>query len=107
MAIELLLLVIVKALAELAFMFLLGRAALYILAGHKREGNIFYGVLRIVTDPVIRFARFLTPRMVVDAHIPFVAVLLVAWIWLGIVFWALPAMCNSGYDCSALIERKQ
>lgn len=107
MAFELLLLVIVKALAELAFMFLLGRGALYILAGHKREGNIFYGVLRIVTDPVIRAARFVTPRMVLDAHIPFVAVVLVIWLWLAIVFWALPAMCSSGYDCSALIERKQ
>ena len=107
MALELLLLVMVKALAELAFMFLLGRGILYILAGQKREGNIFYGVLRVVTDPVIRSARFLTPRMVVDAHIPFVAVLLVMWIWLAIVFWALPAMCASGYDCSTLIERKQ
>ena len=107
MAIELLLLVIVKALAELAFMFLLGRGALYILAGHKREGNIFYGVLRIVTDPVIRAARFVTPRIVMDTHIPFVAVVLVMWVWLAIVFWALPAMCSSGYDCSALIERKQ
>jgi len=107
MALELLLLVIVKALAELAFMFFLGRGALYILAGHKREGNIFYSVLRVVTDPVIRAARFLTPRFVVDTHIPFVAILLLAWIWLAIVFWALPAMCSSGYDCSALIERKQ
>jgi len=106
MAIELLLLVIMKALAELAFMFLLGRGALYILAGPKREGNIFYGVLRVVTDPVIRFTRFLTPRVVVDAHIPFVAVLLVVWIWLAIVFWALPAMCASGYDCGSLLERK-
>lgn len=107
MAIELLLLVMVKALAELAFMFLLGRGILYILAGHKREGNIFYGVLRVVTDPVIRAARLLTPRVVVDAHIPFVAVVLVMWVWLAIVFWALPAMCTSGYDCSTLIERKQ
>jgi len=107
MAIELLLLVMVKALTELAFMFLLARGALYILAGPKREGNIFYGVLRVVTDPVIRFARFVTPRFVVDTHIPFVAVLLVAWIWLAIVFWALPAMCASGYDCSALFEMKQ
>jgi hypothetical protein len=107
MAIELLALVIVKALAELAFMFLLGRAILYILAGRKREGNIFYGVLRIVTDPVIRAARFVTPRVVVDAHIPFVAVVLVMWVWLAIVFWALPAMCSSGYDCSSLVERKQ
>ena len=107
MAIELLLVVILKALAELAFMFLLGRGALYILTGHRREGNIFYGVLRVVTDPVIRAARFVTPRMVVDAHIPFVAVLLLVWIWLAIVFWVLPAMCGSGYDCSTLIERKQ
>ena len=107
MAIELLLVVMVKALAELAFMFLLGRAILYILAGRKREGNIFYGVLRVVTDPVIRAARVLTPRIVVDAHIPFVAVVLVVWVWLIVAFWALPAMCASGYDCSTLIERKQ
>ena len=104
---ELLLLLMVKALAELAFMFLLGRGALYILAGRKSEGNIFYQVLRIVTDPVIRAARWVTPRVVVDAHIPFVAALLVTWIWLAIVFWALPAMCASGrYDCTPLLERK-
>src|SRR5262245_21301386 len=107
MATELLLVVILKALAELAFMFMLGRGILYILAGQKREGNIFYGVLRIVTDPVIRAARLLTPRMVVDAHIRFVAVVLLTWIWLAIVFWVLPEMCASGYDCSTLMERKE
>ena len=107
MPIELLLLVVVKALAELAFMFLLGRGVLYILAGAKREGNIFYGVLKVVTDPVFRIARLVTPRIILDAHIPFVAVVLVAWVWLAIVFWALPAMCSSGYDCSTLIESKR
>ena len=107
MAIELLAVVILKALAELAFMFLVGRGILYILAGAKREGNIFYGILKIVTDPVIRLARILTPRVVVDSHVPFVAVVLVAWIWLAIVFWALPAMCSAGYECSTLLERKQ
>src|SRR5690349_9523910 len=105
---ELLIVVIVKALAELAFMFLLGRGILYILAGRKREGNLFYGILRVVTDPVIRAARLCSPRFVPDAHVPFVAVGLVAWIWILCVFWALPSMCASGrYDCSALIERKQ
>jgi hypothetical protein len=105
---ELLLLVIIKALAELALMFLLGRGLLFLLAGRKRAGNLFYQILCIVTDPVIRAARWLTPRLVMDAHIPFVAVLLVAWIWLAIVFWALPTMCSSGsYDCRALMERKQ
>lgn len=107
MPLELLLLVILKALAELAFMFLLGRGALYVLAGRKRAGNLFYQVLCVVTDPVLRLARWLAPRLVMDAHIPFVAVLLVAWVWLAIVFWALPTMCASGYDCRALLERRQ
>ena len=108
MSTELLLVVILKALAELAFMFLLGRGILYVLAGRKREGNLFYGILRIVTDPVIRAARWISPRVVLDAHIPFVAVALVAWAWVLIVFFVLPAMCNSGkYDCRTIIERKQ
>ena len=105
---ELLLLVIVKALAELAFMFLLGRGALYVLAGRKREGNLLYQILRILTDPLLRAARWISPRFVLDAHIPFVAVALVAWLWLAIVFWALPSMCASGkYDCTTLLERKR
>jgi len=108
MQIELLLVVIVKALAELAGMFLLGRGLLWLLAGRKRMDNIFYQVLAIVTDPVIRAARWLTPRLVVDSHIPLVAFVLVLWIWLAIVFWVLPEMCASGqYDCSTLLERKR
>ena len=104
---ELLLVVIVKALAELAGMFLLGRGLLWVLAGRKRMDNIFYQVLSIVTDPVLRAARFIAPRIVVDSHIPLVAFVLVAWIWLAIVFWVLPEMCSSGsYDCSSLMQRK-
>jgi hypothetical protein len=106
MQIELLLVVMVKALAELAGMFLLGRGLLWVLAGRKRMDNIFYQVLAVVTDPLIRATRFLAPRVVLDSHIPVVTFALVAWIWLAIVFWVLPAMCSSGYDCSSLIQRK-
>jgi hypothetical protein len=105
---ELLLVVILKALAELAFLFLLGRGLLYILAGRRRAGNMFYQVFCIVTDPILRAARWVTPRIIIDRHIPFVAVVLVAWIWIAIVIWALPTMCSSGkYDCTALLERKR
>lgn len=105
---EILLLLMVKAVAELAFFFLLGRGLLYLLAGRGRRDNLFYQILRIVTDPVIRAARWLTPRLVLDAHIPLVAVLLVVWVWLGIVFWALPSMCAPGrYDCTALYESRR
>ena len=50
----------------------------------------------IVTNPVIRAARWITPRMIMDSHIPVVAFVLVLWIWLAIVFWVLPEMCGSG-----------
>jgi hypothetical protein len=103
---ELLLVVIVKALAELAGMFLLGRGLLWVLAGRKRMDNIFYQVLAIVTDPLLRFTRWIAPRVVLDSYIPAIAFGLVLWVWVAIVFWVLPQMCSSGYDCSALLERK-
>jgi hypothetical protein len=107
MQIELLLVVIVKALAELAGMFLLGRGLLWVLAGRKRMDNIFYQVLSIVTDPLLRLTRWSAPRVVMDSYIPAIAFGLVLWVWLAIVFWVLPEMCSSGYDCSALMERKR
>jgi hypothetical protein len=104
---ELLVVVIAKALAELAGMFLLGRGALYILAGRKREENLFYQILSVITNPVIRATRWITPRIVLDRHVPFVAFLLVCWIWLAIVFWLLPEMCGSpSIDCRPLLERR-
>ena len=107
MQIELLVVVILKALAELAAMFLLGRGLLWLLAGGRRMDNVFYQVLAVVTDPLLRAARWLAPRVVLDGYIPAIAFALVAWVWIAIVFWALPEMCASGYDCSALLERKR
>src|SRR5262245_3458648 len=105
---ELLLVVIAKALAELAGMFLLGRGLLWLLAGRRRMDNIFYQVLAIVTDPLLRFTRWIAPRFVLDSHMPWLAFGLVLWLWLAIVFWVLPEMCSSGqYDCSSLMERKR
>ena len=104
---ELLLVVILKALAELAGMFLLGRGLLWVLAGRKRMENIFYQVLSVVTDPLIRATRWLAPRVVLDEYIPAIAFGLVLWVWVAIVFWVLPEMCASGYDCSSLLERKR
>ena len=108
MQIELLLIVVAKALAELAGLFLLGRGLLYLLAGHKRDTNLFYQVMCVVTNPVIRFARLITPKLVIDAHIPYVAFLLVVWVWVVVVFWIIPEVCGSGsVDCSPLLERKR
>lgn len=62
--------VILKALVEVALVAYLGRGALYVLAGASRDRNPIYGLFRIVTSPVDRVARLLAPRFVLDRHIP-------------------------------------
>lgn len=104
---ELLAIVVLKALAELAGMFLLGRGLLYLLAGQKRDSNLFYQILCVVTNPVVRLTRTITPKVVIDRHIPYVAFMLVVWVWIGVVFLWLPDACSGRVDCSELIERKR
>lgn len=107
---ELLAVVIAKALMELAGMFLLGRGVLYVLTGFgsaPRESNFFYQIICVVTNPILRLARLVTPRFIVDQHVGYVAFLLVAWVWVAIVFWLLPEMCGwPSIDCRPLLERK-
>jgi hypothetical protein len=105
---EVLMIVIAKALAELTGLFLLGRGMLYLLAGHKRDTNLFYQVMCVVTNPVIRLTRLITPKVVIDRHVPFVAFLLIAWIWVVVVFWIVPEVCGGGtVDCSPLLQGKR
>lgn len=70
------LVVILKALNEIALMSMLGQGILWLLAGKRREGNVVYGILRTITSPVMKLARALTPRVVLDQHIWLVALFL-------------------------------
>lgn len=78
----LLLVEIVKALAEIALLSLLGQGVLWILAGRRREQNPFYQLFRILTRPLLRGARFVSPRVVLDQHLPLVAFLLLSFVWI-------------------------
>ena len=71
------LVIILKAINEVALMALLGQAALYVLAGARRDTNPVYGILKAVTAPVMKLARLVTPRVVLDRHIGFVALFIV------------------------------
>lgn len=73
---------IFKLLAEIAMLTLLGQGVLALLAGAKRDQNMFYQMLQIVTRPVLRAARFVAPKVVIDRHVPLVAALLLFFIWL-------------------------
>jgi hypothetical protein len=73
-----------KLMTEVALMALLGQWVLGWLVGARRDGNLFYQVLQGIGRPAIWLARRLSPRVVLDAHIPLVAFLLLVLLWLGL-----------------------
>lgn len=78
-----LLAVSVKLLAEIALTALIGRGALGLLAGPAREHNGVYRLFVLATDPVLRVTRRVTPRALIDGHVPWVAGLLLSMVWLA------------------------
>lgn len=76
--------VILKALTEVAGVGMLGQGLLWVLAGAKREQNSMYTFFKVVTTPVMKATRFITPRVVLDQHIGLVAFFLVTLLWLAL-----------------------
>jgi len=74
------LVIILKALNEIALLALLGQGVMYLFAGAKRDSNPIYFLFKTLTAPVMKFTRLITPRIIIDQHIGFVAlfILLVA-----------------------------
>ncbi|MEJ7928671.1 hypothetical protein WG922_01675 [Ramlibacter sp. AN1015] len=78
-----------KLVAEIALMALLGRWVLGLLAGAKREQNLFYQVLDMTVRPFTWAARRLTPRVVLDRHVPLVAFLALGFAWIAVTIWRI------------------
>jgi hypothetical protein len=81
---ELLIVSMARVLVEIAAWFMLGQALLHVLAGRKRAENFVYQLFALLTRPVMRITRAITPRIVRDEHIPVAAFLLVLWLWIGL-----------------------
>ena len=72
----------VKLIAEIALMAFAGQWLLGLLAGQRRDTNLFYRLLKVLTDPFVKGARWITPRIVLERHLPLVAFLVLAFVWL-------------------------
>ena len=77
----LLLAMILKALVEVALIVLVGQGILFVFAGASRQQNVVYRIFATVTAPIMKGARFITPRFIVDQHIGFVAFFLLVMLW--------------------------
>jgi uncharacterized protein YggT (Ycf19 family) len=88
---------ILKALLEVAGVAFLGQGLLWLLAGASREKNPVYQLFRIVTSPVTRLTRAITPRIVLDQHIWLVAFLLLLVAWLILTVFKARTCLQLGY----------
>lgn len=84
MPFDILLVSIARTLVEVAGFALIGQGALVVLAGKYREQNIFYRILRTITQPAVRAVRAITPRFILDAHVPALTFFLLLWLWIAL-----------------------
>lgn len=73
-----------KTILEIALLALLGQWVLGLLSGPHKDRNVFYRVLQTVGQPFVTLTRWVTPRFVLERHLPLVAFLLLAFGWLAV-----------------------
>ncbi len=83
---EIFIISILRALTEVALLTLLGQGLLAFLAGNRRATNPVYQLFQIITRPALRIARFITPQIIMDKHLPFVAFFLLFWLWILLAY---------------------
>ena len=74
--------VIAKSLIELSLMFIVGRFLLGLLAGPNRDSNVFWQLLDVASKPALWITRRISPKLILDQHIPLAASswLIIAWV---------------------------
>ena len=77
--------VVLKALTEVAGVAMIGQGLLYALTGNKCDQNPVYGIFKTITSPVMKLTRWITPRIVLDRHLWLVAIFLLIVLWLGLL----------------------
>jgi uncharacterized membrane protein len=77
---------VVQLILYIALLALVGQGILFVLAGAKRETNLFYQLLRIVSKPFTWPVRKITPPQVADRHVPVVTFFLLAIVYFIVSF---------------------
>ena len=79
------LVVIFKGLVEFSALILLGQGLVYLLSFGRHETNAVYRFFRLLSSPVVKSVRVITPKQVADRHLPMVGFFLLFWLWFGLL----------------------
>jgi uncharacterized protein YggT (Ycf19 family) len=82
-----LLLLIAQTLILIAGLALMSQFIVGVFNWGRREENVVYQLLAIVTRPAVRVVRRITPRAVIDRHVPIVAFLLCLFAYFAVGYY--------------------
>ncbi|MEI6025103.1 MAG: hypothetical protein WCT47_00190 [Betaproteobacteria bacterium] len=77
---------IIQLVLYIALLALVGQGALHVLAGARRDSNVFYRLLQVISKPFTVPVRWITPRQVDDRHVPVVTFLLLLVVYAVVTF---------------------
>lgn len=83
-----------KALVEIAAMALLAQGLIGFLSGKAKQDNFVYRLFQVVTAPIYKIVRRITPGFVADQHIGLAGFFILFWIWVALIY-------AKGYVCHA------
>ncbi|MDP3121786.1 MAG: hypothetical protein Q8M75_04105 [Polynucleobacter sp.] len=77
---------------------LIGQGLLYVLAGQKRDTNLFYQLIGIINKPWTLLARFISPKQIIDRQIPFVAFCIVGVLYIAVTLAKIEHCISIGIE---------
>ncbi|OGS93312.1 MAG: hypothetical protein A2061_06535 [Gallionellales bacterium GWA2_59_43] len=96
---ELFVVTALKAIVEIAGMVLFAQGVIGLLSGKTRQDNFVYRLLQVVTRPILKIARAITPRFIADSHLGLASFFLLFWLWVALIY-AKGYVCHSqGLAC--------
>lgn len=98
---------IFKAFSEILAFSLVGQGVLWLIAGKSRDTNVVYRMFAIITRPLMRLARLITPKLVLDRHVWMIAVLIVVIVWIFAGHEKLKLCMTDAIDDPLCVEIKQ
>lgn len=82
----------------IALLALVGQGLLHLLIGAKRDRNMFYQMLQILSKPFTLLVRKLTPKLVEDRHVPLVTFFLLLILYAVVTFEKIALCVESGME---------
>ncbi len=77
---------------------LIGQGLLYVMAGQKRDTNLFYQLIGIINKPWILLARFIAPKQILDRQVPFVAFCVVSVLYIAVTLAKIEHCISIGIE---------